>query len=564
VLLSLPLCLAAQWTNIAPNLIKPFQQGYGAIYYADGIIWAGNHELWFSPDTGKTWEMTSYLGRQIRDIYFLDRHNGLIASESGGIHLTRDGGKTWKQILDGEAWEVSFNGSPNIIHALTTAPALFYTSVDGGNTWAYHYLGTYGMSFAIAPSGEIYTFTGERYLVSSRGWVNMSTDYGVTWSNNGGIVDGDSYTLALDSCTPRRLYLVNEDFASSNDGVSQIYLSTNGGLSWEATRSDSGLFFSGSLATTRTTMFVGTVFSGIHRSVDKGNSWQLVGGPQSGYDSRSIFAINDNEVIVLSDKGEVWRTINSGGDSLTTSSVLDTIVSAVTFGETKANLNPLDTVHVGVRVKFAAGSAINTITPYELTYVIQFSTDVVDIRPSDLSKSILPPVGWAYKYGQVVGGRATITLRNVAKKPLEFEQDLGKIIFTALAAPTQQTTIRLEQLTAFTPCNASTAFFGVENGRIRVIAVIDNYVGGTLSEAIPISFFPNPASHTLTLESPLEVGEVVVALFDELGKQVLLQTFTLAAAEPVSLDVRSLASGSYHLRIEASGLKITKRIIINR
>ena len=84
--------LYAQWKNIAPDLFSYFdstigriktQGGRGAIHFADGVIWVGVNRLFSSEDSGKTWKRNAFPALAttlIRDIYFLDKWNGLVAT----------------------------------------------------------------------------------------------------------------------------------------------------------------------------------------------------------------------------------------------------------------------------------------------------------------------------------------------------------------------------------------------------------------------------------------------------------------------------------------------------
>ncbi len=565
-LMLLPSFAMAQWTNVAPNLLAPFRPGYGAIHYADGVVWAGNSSLWSSADSGKTWTKSAYPGgAQIRDIHFLDRNIGLVASEETGVYLTRDGGQTWKQIIDGEAWEVSFNGSTNIIHALMTAPGILFTSLDGGTTWSWKNVGTYGMGFAIDRNNRILVFTGERYLTSSRGFVIASADYGATWSNPGAVVDGDSYTISVDSCDERKLYLVNEDYASSIDGVSQLYSSTDAGLTWIPGIADSGLFLNGSLATTRNTLYMGTVLnSGVLRSTNRGATWMVNGGPAIGYDSRNIVAVNDNIVFAIGVNGSVWATFNSGGDSLVIDSGTDTIAFATTKHEPKSTIRALDTVQVNIVVRFPSGSGVTSIVPNDATYRLRFNKEAIGILQTDLSKNVLPPPGWTFKSGTVGDGFVSITLKNAGGSMLQFEQNFGKIVFTALANPAQQSTVVLDQLFIDAKCDSYISFFGVELGVIKSISVLERDVDATRSEPVAITVFPNPATHSITMQSLTDIGTIEIEVFDELGRKHLDDQRYLLASESASIDVSSLISGVYYLRIEGLGFKATKRIVINK
>ncbi len=60
-----------------------------------------------------------------------------------------------------------------------------------------------------------------------------------------------------------------------------------------------------------------TAAMALQRSTDDGVTWTNIGGPTQEFDTRTIAAVNSNIVLVLDANGSVWRTMNSGGDSLT-------------------------------------------------------------------------------------------------------------------------------------------------------------------------------------------------------------------------------------------------------
>src|SRR5579872_4706607 len=78
-----------QWTNVAPKLLG-VMYGYGAFCYQDGIVWAGNRSLFFSKDSGLTWQPGGISGLQvpITSIAFFDDKTGIVADWDGNISLT--------------------------------------------------------------------------------------------------------------------------------------------------------------------------------------------------------------------------------------------------------------------------------------------------------------------------------------------------------------------------------------------------------------------------------------------------------------------------------------------
>src|ERR1043165_1211460 len=188
--------LAAQWKNMAPNLLSRFKSNYGAIQFAGGILWAGNSSLWSSKDTGRTWSKNSFnFSPRITDVFFLDEFNGLVSTWHDGVFLTRDGGRSWKNIYSGAiCFQAIFNGSPDIIHIVDKDAGLL-SSMDGGTTWKSKKDGDYVASITVDNSHRLYVFSGKNPPGPKSGWVCSTTDNGLTWSGNSDRTQLDCYSF---------------------------------------------------------------------------------------------------------------------------------------------------------------------------------------------------------------------------------------------------------------------------------------------------------------------------------------------------------------------------------
>ena len=319
LLLAIPFAgvLKAQWSE-APNITGPEFQRIGAICFSDGIAWAGANLLFSSTDSGKTWNQSqSFPASDISDIAFFDSLNGLIGTFSSGVFLTQDGGQSWSNVIQpggGAFTRVSFNGSASVMHALDNG-GVINSSTDGGNTWTLQDFGNEGMTFAIGADKTIYVLT-----LGNGSWINFSTDFGITWSGNGTTnPDGDSQGLAADSCENRKLFLINENTKTRIPDTTHIDMTPDQGQTWQTIGSHKLDYYSGSIANTTQVIYVTTVptsKSGVLRSIDDGASWQSIGGPTTCFDTRSIALANNNIVFVLDSNGNVWTTLNGGGNPL--------------------------------------------------------------------------------------------------------------------------------------------------------------------------------------------------------------------------------------------------------
>lgn len=324
----------AQWKKIATSLVQPVQlipQSFGAIHYKDGVIWVGWKTLYRSVDLGANWTVcnSSFLNAKadiITDINFFDKTNGLLSTAAGGVFISADGGLSWKQIFNNPTGvlNVAFAGSLNTIYAIT-GDGFFAVSFNRGANWkTTRPGGDYGICFAEAIDKTIYVLTTGGNIFGEVGEISSSTDQGATWTILPGSPDGDSYTMCADSCDLSKLYLANEDHQSTVNDLSDLYYSRDSGKSWISTVGFPTPYLSGGMTCTKNVLYASSLGKGIYRSTDKGISWKSIGGvtmpnPRDkgmAFDARNIACADDNTVFLLDVEGSIWKTTNSGGDSL--------------------------------------------------------------------------------------------------------------------------------------------------------------------------------------------------------------------------------------------------------
>ncbi|MEP7235353.1 MAG: hypothetical protein ABI778_08665, partial [Ignavibacteriota bacterium] len=473
----------------------------------------------------------------IRDIYFLDKWNGLVATSDEGVLLTQDGGMTWKTILSttGDIWKASFNGSTQIIHALGVDRGICYSSLDGGMSWKESVLGPFVSCLAIAPDHRVYVFAQEIYKASTRGWVTYSTDYGSTWIKSTGLADGDSYTLAADSCRPNTLYLLNEDWASTNNFVSEIFVTSDAGDSWQSYNKQSYPYLTGPFATAKHAMYAGTTTDdGTIRSTDKGVTWKKIGGPATEGDSRAIATVDDNIVFVLDTKGSIWATFNSGGHS-----VLNVSPNPPLEFSSSRIINDSTNILLHLPIYFHRTSSdwgADMIMHYRPFSLKLENTTLYNGKSFDVQASSTPGRALLHFTPSDLQAAPDSLLGYINFLWTPFELDCNEVIF--------------DSITTFDPCttNQSKIFSGIigTNENCLPSSGVDAPPRRTESE---FTMAPNPSDELLSIRAKEFSGEVVIHIFDLNGRQRMQFSASISPESPCRIQSDNLGAGFYTLRI---------------
>ncbi len=330
-----------QWRIVTPNL-TPVTTYFGAMCFRDGVIWIANDALYMSTDTGLTW-IKKPLPDQPFDIDFYNSLNGVLPGINDAW-ITRDGGSSWQVLSSQSSASACFLNGPNRIAVAERSGGFIGVTTDGGSTWSNNLPSQINTFCVRYRNGTIYECGG---TPASGSFIHSSNDFGQTWQQSTSSFDEDSYCFAVDSCDPNRIYVAHEDAAVKTDQFAKIYLTTDRGTTWQAMVSQPEPFFTGSIAEGTSAIYCQSVSNGVFRSTDQGVTWGTIGGPSVTFDTRLIAAINDNIVLAVDNAGNVWRTDNSGGDSI--ASAQSSSVSALVIPSQSSVLNqtvcstPVDT-----------------------------------------------------------------------------------------------------------------------------------------------------------------------------------------------------------------------------
>ncbi|HYM20355.1 MAG TPA: T9SS type A sorting domain-containing protein [Candidatus Kapabacteria bacterium] len=550
----------AQWKNVAPNLLGSYNILYGgAISFKDGILWAGVTDVFNSLDSGNTWQQIttplSGSGNVISDICFFSKDTGAIVYINQGAFITNDRGVTWNHILvTGECFGVSFARNGNELFVADRASlqgTISYTS-DGGSTWTKQTVESSGGGAYEA----IYNPRSKTGYVLSRSvqsmynsHINISTDFGKSWSQQTGQVDLDSYSFMLDSCDASRVYITNEQYNETENGYSEIFLTTDNGQSWTSTIQEPKSFFSSSCSVSANAAYAGSSQGqGVFRSLDHGKSWKAIGGPSEHQDSRLLCAINDNIVLSSAPDGSIWRTTNSGGDSVkvvTAGPKVDYRFSSARIINDTPNVTIRLPIYVHHKAPMPTVDMIVHYVPGSLTYLGSFlfygkSIDVAGSRWSGRAALHIEADDLNALPDSLVGYAA------FQWYPYEFDCDY--ITFDSISS-----LVEGDGCSGTATAITGASFQGII-GSFRSCGQ-STVTSTTADNTEPLfKLVPNPAGERTMIYSTLYSGALTLRLYDLNGKLVGSSNGNISTDAPMPLSVEGLATGVYHLQIDAAAM----------
>lgn len=291
--------VASQVASIAPAASNP------TTIYAGGLVSKTRAGVWYpvgaalsrSDDRGRTWT---------------------------ALQIDGTDGVTWQQ-TDGRTLAVDPRDDR---HVLVGGRGRITGSRDGGATWKSRLrlaAGDWAYAIAFAPSDPRQVYALVYTAAEERSRLIRSSDGGATWTMQGGAGVENMRTLAVDPKNAETVYAIYEGTAQRGAGVAT---SSDGGRSWRyrsipADNGDDVTPTSIAIAPSDPeTLYVAT-FRGIARSVDGGDSWQLLPHPELAsfpltvvvdpLRSETVYVGKGDDGVLRSiDGGATWQPFGTG------------------------------------------------------------------------------------------------------------------------------------------------------------------------------------------------------------------------------------------------------------
>ncbi len=271
-------------------------------------------------DGGNTWTDTSPTDcDDLEDVIFTDSVTGWACGHNGALVKTTDGGNTWVKKV-GQYYnnfdQIHFFDDNNGILINTNSVRLTF---DAGETWdsvAPNVFSTFMNKFSSWDNGK-------GIAVGYAGSMSKTLDGGSTWESiSSDITDA---ILEIGFVNPSNGYAISGHYV-----FKYLISTTDGGYNWNAdTTVENGPFYKMQL--TDQSIYLLNTYSQLMKSLDGGESWELLNVPDNTTRYNDIKFANENTGYLCSNKGLLFKTIDGGQTWVNSSLDSSYILSSMFF-----------------------------------------------------------------------------------------------------------------------------------------------------------------------------------------------------------------------------------------
>lgn len=352
------------WTHNEPFVSNTGLERLVVGKNSDELFIAGRQGLWHTEDAGEHWDERNkgFVGSEVVDIVKALDGTLYAGTYSLGVLKSTDGGQSWTF--------ASYNLENPYIMLIATHPTdektLFvttnggiYVSTDGARTWKQmgkEFFGEsellkdishfHGIAFDPQNPKQIYIGGGGDQYTPKGSGIIISSDGGETWreSNEGFVTDVHVSKIVVDKKNSAVVYATTQgatNFQEKTGNGQGVFKSTDYGNTWK--QMNNGLE-TGEINTVaidpnnENVLYLGTDNDGLYKSIDGGNTWEkivlnelpkeygvgdIIIDPQNSntvyigtVDYFRLFIdrgmVGDHGVYVSYDGGKSWNSFNEG------------------------------------------------------------------------------------------------------------------------------------------------------------------------------------------------------------------------------------------------------------
>lgn len=601
------------------NLSSPLQYGATAFGIVGSKLYAaGFYGVFVSTDNGVSWDSAGLSTMSVTSLAVYD--SLLIAGTIGnGIYRSTDDGKDWTSVFNNPFYgndilciqmigKNLFAGTRYTSLQQSTIIFHILVSTDNGKTWN---VSDNDITGPVNQCAGILAFAGTDTSIyaATEGWgVFHSTNNGANWVNvNNGLANLNVQSLALYNSMV---------FAGTGDG---FYLSTDAGTSWhsavngiigtqvESLLEDSGKLYAASwgsgvfrssddgnnwevinrglgnmdplaIAVYKDKLFLGTA-SGVYTSTNNGDSWSLSGLENHYMDclaaSRSkVYAgASPGGVFVSTDYGVSWDSCQATTSFIECLAVVDSIVLAGGNGIYRSTDNGLTWAPADSGLSEIGGNYYPIINSIAVIY------DSVNNRHANLfAASDVNGIFRSTDYGvswKSVGLNYQMirSMTIIDSTILVGMNDSGKVYISTNNGNSweleNERIITSNPITSFVASNANifvgTEGDGVWRRSLSEIEIVKSNTDMNIQKFFLAQNYPNPFNPTTTLSFVISHRALVsLKIYDVLGREVatIVNKELPAGNYKYQWNASNLASGVYLYRLQSNGFIDTKKLIL--
>ena len=214
------------------------------------------------------WQSVKPQGNDLNAVFFISESVGWMSGKCGTILKTTDGGNNWNVIhIDSLQAITSIYFVSDLVGYCATDGGLVLKTYNGGNTWD------------IKKYDPLLSFTSLFFTSTTVGWIGGERKIGVSDSTFFKTTDGGESWVkqtTIPIFSPWSIHFFSENYGwmAGVGFSSNIYRTTNGGMTWEPKYQD-GRSYTYIFSTSETNAYVTLNFGEFRRTTDGGNTWEL-------------------------------------------------------------------------------------------------------------------------------------------------------------------------------------------------------------------------------------------------------------------------------------------------